>query len=88
MNKRQRAFLVVKQLKNDEWDFIWDEDRSTSFFACRNDLKLWVGNGGFFTDINEANVFGYLWRHYVYWFAAIKKRNAFIKKLEKRLIKN
>ncbi|MDY6789704.1 MAG: hypothetical protein SWH54_00365 [Thermodesulfobacteriota bacterium] len=67
MNKRQRAMCVIKQLKAGEWKLRWNPISQKVLTAHRNGAELWCGNGGFFTDIDGNNVFGYLWRHIVYW---------------------
>ena len=82
--KWKRCKEVVKQLRNDEWDFEWNSISRKFLTAERNDIKLWVGNTCFNCDLygeDVYNYFGYFGRLYVYWFGVYGvKRRAMIKR--------
>jgi len=63
------AHAVVKQLRNDEWEFKWNRYTGSFLTASRCGCELWVGNiflAGWFCDSDpRSNLFGYFWRHYV-----------------------
>lgn len=74
-NKRfQNARAVIRQIKNGEWEFRFNELVGHCCTAHRNGRELWVSNGGFFTDVDRSNAFGLLFRHYVWWAAAWSAR--------------
>lgn len=69
------ARAVVKQIKRGEWSLEFNSTTNSCCTASRNELELWVGNGGYFCELSEAsrlrsNAFGPLFRHYVWWAAA------------------
>ena len=67
MTKREAAMEVIEQFKRGEWAFQWNPRIFRAITATRKGAELWCGNGGFFTDINKANCFGFFWRHVVWW---------------------
>lgn len=67
----KNANAVIAQLKAGEWDFKYNELCNQCCTASRNGHKLWVSNGAWFCDVDEANAFGLLLRHYVWWRAAV-----------------
>lgn len=75
----KNAQAVIKQIKNGEWILRWNPisnehltaKRVNGHSSCEKD-ELWLGNGGFFVDVNNKNAFGLLFRHYVWWAAARK----------------
>ncbi len=84
------SHAVVKQLRNDEWDFKWNSRAGCYCVAERNNKELWVSNIvllGWFTDsYPKTNLFGYFWRHYVAIFGIVpakaranKKRKSLLK---------
>jgi hypothetical protein len=72
MTKFQRSRLVIQQIKNGEWIPEYNNISGDHLTAHRNGVELWIGNGACFCDIEQANVFGYVFRHYVWWAAARK----------------
>jgi len=79
--KWKNARAVIKQLRNNEWAFNFNEIENDYLTAKRNERRLWLGNGAFFCDVDDANAFGYLFRHYVWWSAAYWKLREVRKKL-------
>lgn len=69
----KNASAVVKQLKNNEWSFRYNDIENDFLTATRNGRELWLGNGSFWCDVDKSNSFGLLLRHYVYWRAAYWK---------------
>jgi hypothetical protein len=71
----KNANAVIAQLRAGEWEFRFNDLAGKCFTARRKGRLLWVGDGGFFCDVNEKNAFGLLLRHYVWWMAARRERN-------------
>ena len=67
----KNANAVIAQLKAGEWEFEYNELCNKCCTASRNGYELWVGNGGWFCDVDDENAFGLLLRHYVWWRAAV-----------------
>jgi hypothetical protein len=67
----KNARKVVQQIRAGEWVPRYNSLSDKCITAHRGDLKLWIGNGPFFCDI-EDKAFGLFWRHYVWWAAARK----------------
>jgi hypothetical protein len=84
------AHAVVKQLRNEEWDFEWNSIAGCYCTAKRNGKELWVSNIiilGWFADSHpETNLFGYFWRHYVAIFGIIPAKARANKKRKSLLI--
>jgi hypothetical protein len=66
--------IAIQQIRSGEWDFRFNDISDTCCTAHRDGLTLWVGNGGFFCEIEGRRAFGLLFRHYVWWAAARKAR--------------
>lgn len=76
----ENAKAVVAQIRDGEWKPTYNTFTGSTLTARRGNLQLWLGNGGFFCEIQgpiPGAYFGRLWRHYVWWAAARKlKRDA------------
>jgi len=70
----KNARAVISQIRNGEWKFRFNPYTRGCCTATRKGVELWVGNGGFFLDVGHSNVFGLIFRHYVWWAAARKAR--------------
>ncbi len=70
VSKFKNAKAVIKQLKDGEWKFRYNVLSGKCLTADRGDDELWVGDGASFTDVNESNAFGLVFRHWVWWAAA------------------
>lgn len=66
----RNARKAIQQIKEGKWVPRWNDLDKTCLTAEQGNLTLWLGNGPFFCDINNANYFGLLWRHWVWWAAA------------------
>lgn len=84
------ARAVVKQLRNNEWEFKWNSLTGSYLTAERNGKSLWVGNiyaGGWFCDAEDGcNLFGYFWRHYVAYFGVVPAKRKAIKSKKTELL--
>jgi len=69
---KRKAERSTRRVRAGEWTFEYNELVGHSCWARRNGRKMWVGNGGFFLDINGMDAFGLILRHYV-WLAAVGK---------------
>jgi hypothetical protein len=65
----KNAKTCIAQIKRGEWVPRWNPLSGKYITAGRGDMRLWLANGPWFTDIDEKNYFGLLFRHWV-WFAA------------------
>lgn len=72
----KNAKTCIAQMKRCEWIPLWNSLSNSYITAERNGLSLWLDNGPFFTDIDERNYFGYLFRHWVYWNGVWKLKNS------------
>lgn len=79
----KNARIAIQQIRNGEWKPVWSEFSAEHLTAVRGDMRLWIGNGAFFCEINRGDkdsgpgALGLVWRHYVWWAAAWKfKRKA------------
>lgn len=63
------AKTCIAQIKRGEWIPNWNPLHNAYLAAYRGGMRLWIANGSFFTDIDDKNYFGLLFRHWV-WFAA------------------
>ena len=73
----RNANAVIRQLRECEWEFVFNPLTGDCLDARRGDDYLWVGNGAFSCEVCrphgqalEPRVFGLLLRHYVWWAAA------------------
>jgi hypothetical protein len=75
ITRYKNAKTVIQQLKNNEWEFKYNSLSGHCLTTHRDGLKLWVGNGSWFCEIEieSSNSFGLFWRHYVWLFAAASK---------------
>ena len=65
---------VVKQLRNDEWQFKYNDLAGHCCTTERNGVVLWIANGAWFCVIEtDPKAFGLIFRHYVWWAAARRK---------------
>ncbi len=80
ISKRKAAMKTIEQLKNNEWVFRWNLKSESALTCTRKGMKIWCGNGGFFTDIYDLNYFGYFWRHIVWWKGVRPKKKEFEEK--------
>ena len=85
----RNARAVVKQLNNNEWKFtvyggvndpLGASSKQKVYSADRGRNNLWVANGAWCCDVNEANSFGLILRHYVWHAAAGRKKKEALKK--------
>ncbi len=79
----RNAKAVIRQIKDDEWKVRENGIDGIHYSARRGEFILWLANGAFFCDLQDAdsrkdrNAFGLIWRHWVWWAAARKlKREA------------
>lgn len=75
IRRYQNARAVVQQIRNGEWAFQYNSLCDLCCVAHRGEREMWVGNGGFFLDVDHSNAFGLIFRHYVWWAAARKARH-------------
>lgn len=68
------AKIVIQQISDGEWEFNYNPMTGHCCNAIRLNRKLWVGNGGWFVDVDDSNAFGLIFRHYVWWAAARRAR--------------
>ncbi|WP_159084735.1 hypothetical protein [Dongshaea marina] len=64
MSNKEFALSMIRQLRAGEWKV------TNGYTLKKGDLKLWIANGAFFLDLYQSpqpNVFGYFWRHIVWW---------------------
>ena len=79
--KWKNARAVIRQLRNNEWDFRCNSISDDFLTATRKGRELWIGTqGAWFLDVDKSNAFGLLLRHYVYWAAAYWKQKECRKK--------
>lgn len=67
----RNAKKAVAQIQAGEWVPKYNELSRSHLYAIRGDLRLWIGNGPWYCDI-DTGYFGFAWRHYVWWAAARK----------------
>lgn len=65
----RNAKAVIEQIKNGEWKC--GDVYCNPYTLDRENLQLWIANGGWFCDIRGNNCFGLIFRHWV-WFAGVK----------------
>lgn len=70
----KNARTCIAQMKRGEWTPIWNSITGSYITAERKGMSLWLANGPFFTDIDDKNYFGYLFRHWVYLSGVLKLR--------------
>ena len=71
----ENAIKAVAQIRAGEWIPKYNDLSRSHLCASRGDLRLWIGNGPWYCDIDtgyDAGCFGFAWRHYVWWAAARK----------------
>lgn len=85
MGKRELALAVIEQLHNGEWEYQWNRISESALTAYRNGKRLWCGNGGFFTDIDGSNCFGFFWRHVVWWLGVRPTKKRFEEEFKKKV---
>jgi hypothetical protein len=78
---------VIKQINNNEWKPRLNPLTQSCLTAHRDGRELWLGNGSFFCDVDDGNVFGYILRHYVYHKATKKLKRKCESGNKKELIK-
>lgn len=76
--------MVIGQIKRGEWDFIYNPMTNCCCVARRGIRELWVGNEGFFCDVDGMNAFGLIFRHWV-WLAAARKSRQVIDRQNRHL---
>lgn len=80
MTNYQRSKLVIQQIKDGEWEGVYNSISEECYTIKRGDQRLWVANGGFSckgyipTIGNHVDLFGLVFRHWVYFHAkGVKK---------------
>jgi len=74
MSNYDRAKKIVEQIKNGEWVGDYNDMANEVYCIEKGDVKIWIANGGFFCKgykPKEVDLFGLVWRHWV-WFVAQK----------------
>jgi hypothetical protein len=73
ITRYRNAKKAIQQIKNGEWEPIYNSLAKAHLTAVKGELELWLSNGSFFCEIEGGSpYFGLFWRHWVY-FAASRK---------------
>lgn len=81
----KNARAVVEQIRRGEWVPRYNPLANDFLIAEKDGYELWLANGSFFCDINDVNIFGYIFRHYVYYAASRKLRSEALKARKTRI---
>lgn len=74
------AKTLIQQVKDDEWEFKYNEYGECCITAHRHRRELWVGNGPIGLQIDKKNTFGSFLSYYVWYSGVNKKRKECNKK--------
>ena len=72
MRTFKNAKAVIEQIRNGEWEFLYNPLSQKHCRAEREGRVLWISNGSWYCDVDDCNAFGLLFRHWVWWAAARK----------------
>ncbi len=72
----RNACKAIIQIRQGEWLPCWNSISREHLTATRGNLTMWIGNGGWFCDIDESNYFGLICRQWVWWAAARKLKKS------------